>query len=200
MTLIFFGNIASLPLPQEFDFTKYLSVVESKHLCDREATTTEPAAAATDLTTSNTQADESTINGDMNQQATTQSSGSSSSTETSDRSMHITTSQQDSASVITTPSGPLPCKEAGIPLSNANLTRKEVEEALKKIISHLSVEAESLSKVKRSKISAPDERTSSTMMGIGGLVFILVVLGLMLVFDIPKLVQDVRLASRALNR
>ncbi|KAK3764702.1 hypothetical protein RRG08_042012 [Elysia crispata] len=72
----------------EFDFTKYLSDVEAKHLCDREATTTEPTAAATDLTTSNIQADESTTNGDMNQQATTQSSGSSSSTETSNRIQH----------------------------------------------------------------------------------------------------------------
>ena len=91
-------------------------------------------------------------------------------------------------------SGPPRCREVRVPLTNTTLTLKELEEAVEKIIDHLSVNTEDLSSVKRSKISAPDNRVSSTTMGMGGIVFIVVVLGLVFVSDVSKLVHDLRSA------
>ena len=91
-------------------------------------------------------------------------------------------------------SGPPRCREVRVPLTNTTLTMKELEEAVEKIIDHLSVNIEDLSSVKRSKISAPDDRVSSTTMGMGGIVFIVVVLGLVFVSDVSKLVHDLRSA------
>ncbi|KAK3742043.1 hypothetical protein RRG08_060127 [Elysia crispata] len=78
------------------------------------------------------------------------------------------------------------CREIRTPLSNTTLTLKEMEGTVEKIITHLRVNTEELSSVKRSKISAPDDRVSSTTMGMGGIVFIVVVTGLMIVSDIGK--------------
>ena len=93
-----------------------------------------------------------------------------------------------------TPHGSPRCREVRVPLTNTTLTMKELEEAVEKIIDHLSVNIEELSSVKRSKISAPDDRVSSTTMGMGGIVFIVVVLGLVFVSDVSKLVHDLRSA------
>ncbi|KAK3750363.1 hypothetical protein RRG08_060125, partial [Elysia crispata] len=92
------------------------------------------------------------------------------------------------------------CREIRTPLSNTTLTLKEMEETVEKIITHLRVNTEELSSVKRSKISAPDDRVSSTTMGMGGIVFIVVVTGLMIVSDIGKLVHDLRFALGVTNK
>ena len=98
------------------------------------------------------------------------------------------------------PSGPPRCREVRIPLTNTTLTTKEVEETVEKIITHLSVKKEALSSVKRSKISAPDDRVSSTTMGMGGMVFIGVVLGLVFVSDVSRLLYHLRAALGGIKR
>ena len=93
-----------------------------------------------------------------------------------------------------TPSKPPPCREGRIPLTNKSFTIEEMEEAVEKIVTHLSVNRAALSSVKRSKVSAPDDRVSSTTIGMAGMVFVGVVLGLIFISDIIKLVYDFRLA------
>ena len=92
------------------------------------------------------------------------------------------------------PSGRPRCGEVRLPLINKTLTVEEVEETVEKIITHLSVNKEVLSSYKRRKISAPDDRVSSTTMGMGGIIFIGAVLGLVFISDISKLLYDFRLA------
>ena len=87
----------------------------------------------------------------------------------------------------------MPCRQ--IPhIPDTNLTRAELTEVLEGIVRHLSVKTEDLSSVKRSKISAPDERASSTAMGYFSLTFIGVALGTVLLLDLSKLVSDCTLA------
>ncbi|GFR85615.1 hypothetical protein ElyMa_000700700 [Elysia marginata] len=74
------------------------------------------------------------------------------------------------------------------------MTTEELEEALEEITQHLTVETSSLSSVRRTKESAPDERASSTSMGYFSLVFICVFLGLLILSDCRKLYVDLRTA------
>ncbi|KAK3761302.1 hypothetical protein RRG08_014313 [Elysia crispata] len=69
-----------------------------------------------------------------------------------------------------TPSKPPPCREGRIPLTNKSFTIEEMEEAVEKIVTHLSVNRAALSSVKRSKVSAPDDRVSSTTIGMAGMI------------------------------
>ena len=154
-------------------------------MCDKEATTTAPQAVVSDFTTSNARKEESTEIEDTNL-----SSDSSHSNEATDI---VSIVDEDIM-----PSGTPPCKE--IPLINTTFSKKEVEEIVEKLIVHLRVKAEDLSKVKRSKTSAPDDRVSSTTMGMGGIVFIAVVLGLVFVSDISKLLKDLRMAIRDVKK
>ncbi|KAK3764723.1 hypothetical protein RRG08_042033 [Elysia crispata] len=169
----------------EYDFNEFLSTLEPKDLCDKEATTTAPQAVVSDFTTSNARKEESTEIEDTNL-----SSDSSHSNEATDI---VSIVDEDIM-----PSGTPPCKE--IPLINTTFSKKEVEEIVEKLIVHLRVKAEDLSKVKRSKTSAPDDRVSSTTMGMGGIVFIAVVLGLVFVSDISKLLKDLRMAIRDVKK
>ncbi|KAK3803132.1 hypothetical protein RRG08_060104 [Elysia crispata] len=62
----------------------------------------------------------------------------------------------------------------------ASLTNEELEEALEEITTRLTVKKAALSSVKRTKVSAPDQRASSTSMGYFSLSFIGVFLGLVI--------------------
>ncbi|KAK3751449.1 hypothetical protein RRG08_051174 [Elysia crispata] len=113
---------------------------------------------------------------------------------TSSRPTQFNTSIASNGIVDNTSSGPPRCREVRIPQTNKTLTSEEVEETVEKIIMNLIVNRGALSSVKRSKISAPDNRVSSTTMGLAGIVFTVLVFGLIFISDISKLVHDFRLA------
>ncbi|RUS85336.1 hypothetical protein EGW08_006879, partial [Elysia chlorotica] len=92
------------------------------------------------------------------------------------------------------------CRRAQSPKTNTTLTQKEVQETVEEIVTHLSVQTEKLSSVTRSKTSAPDDRASSTTMGMGGMVFIGVVFGLIILSDISKILHDLRIAMRNIKK
>ena len=113
---------------------------------------------------------------------------------TSSRPTQFNTPTASNGIVDNTSSGPPRCREVRIPQTNKTLTSEEVEETVEKIIMNLIVNRGALSSVKRSKISAPDNRVSSTTMGLAGIVFTVLVFGLIFISDISKLVHDFRLA------
>ena len=86
------------------------------------------------------------------------------------------------------------CSHIHFPDTNITLSGEELRKALDQLVAHLTVNAEDLSKVKRSKISAPDDRVSSTTVGLFSITFIGVITGLVIVLDVSKLVSDCRLA------
>ncbi|RUS71797.1 hypothetical protein EGW08_020433, partial [Elysia chlorotica] len=92
----------------------------------------------------------------------------------------------------TTPTGQAPCRVVRTPVVNATPTKRQVQEKVEEIVTHLSVQPEKLSSVKRSKTSAPDLRASSTTMGLGGIIFIGALFGLLIVSDFSKIVHDLR--------
>ena len=190
---------------QAYDFDEYLSAVESKNLCDEE-TTTAPASA---VTVGNTQEDDRKTTEQMLNQNTTIPSESIFVTEatnsvSSQNAAADTTTRHSDSSTSSNGIGDIaptgqPCREIRYPLTNTTLTMDEVEETVEKIIMYLTVNTKELSSHKRSKISAPDDRVSSTVIGMGGIIFIGVTFGLIFVSDIGKLICDLRLAMSDLK-
>ncbi|GFN77151.1 C-type lectin [Plakobranchus ocellatus] len=86
------------------------------------------------------------------------------------------------------------CKESNVQDVNITLTSEELEEVIEKIVSNLWVEKSSLSSSRRKKESTPDERVSSTTMGVVSISFIATILGLIIVSDFPKLFLDLKKA------
>ncbi|RUS71019.1 hypothetical protein EGW08_021221, partial [Elysia chlorotica] len=76
------------------------------------------------------------------------------------------------------------------------LTSEQLENVLEEITTRLTVPKAGLSSVKRTKVSVPDHRVSSTSMGYFSLVFIAAFLGLVIVSDLRKLFVDMRIATR----
>ncbi|RUS87313.1 hypothetical protein EGW08_004925, partial [Elysia chlorotica] len=177
-----------LPASIDYDFNYYLS----SQRFNMEAATTETPSQL-NVTTSNTQTPVDTTMEYEQHTATTRPSNGT--TLPPKGNMDITPTEPPNGNVDITPSGPMLCRQ-GVPtlLTNKTLTTKEVQETVDEIVNHLSVKTEKLSSVKRSKISAIDDRVSSTTMGMGGLIFIGIVFGFVLVSDMRKLVHDLKIA------
>ena len=111
-----------------------------------------------------------------------------------------TYSTTDTTGPSNTPSGLVTCLEAQYEPSNVTLTEEELQNVLDQIVANLSVNTDDLSKVRRSKISAPDDRASSTTVGLFGISFVGVVLGLVFILDLSKLVSDIRLGFAKMRR
>ncbi|GFS19614.1 hypothetical protein ElyMa_006877400, partial [Elysia marginata] len=204
-----------------YNFDEYQATLETKLACEEDTTTTATSLSA-DLTTvvttqGNTSSEPfdldvsttteeiltSTETGDLNFETTTTETAKSTDNSATDE---PTTEAEKSTALVTQvdtteniavdsiPTGQPPCRQDRIPYINFTLSTKEIEETKDKIINHLKVETEALSSFKRSKISAPDQRASSTSMGIFGLGFITIILVVVIVSDISKLLLDIKLA------
>ena len=196
---------------QSYDFNEYIDILKSKQLCGEGISSpvttqqTKMHLTTEDVTTTNhgatsqpTPEEMTTADHDVTSQPQPVPIGPS----------NIKTDSMDTTTVlsdeITTPSQvetvvstsmhveSTGCQEVNILNTNITLNADELEAILEKIITHLSVNTEALSKVRRAKISAPDDRVSSTTMGLFSLLFIGVTLGLIFMLDINKIVTDIR--------
>ena len=78
-----------------------------------------------------------------------------------------------------------PDSKACVCVSNQTLTPEEFMESIKDI----KVKVTDVSKYKRSKISAPDERTSSRAIGMVAVVVMVIPFSLIILSDIPVIIQ-----------
>ena len=204
---------------QIYDLNEYFSAIESKNLCDEEIITAAPTAL--DIAVAKTQEDESTTTQHIFNQTTTDSLDYTLTTKATNSGPDISTVQQDLASSPTTATGataiqsgslqsvtstspnivldnaspgPPPCSEIRNPLTNTTLTMEEVEETGRRLVSQLSVKTETLSSVRRSKISAPDDRVSCAVMGMTGILFVGIAFGLIFFLDASNIVHHLRFA------
>ena len=153
---------------QEYKFNDYLNAQKTKTQCVEN--TTSPNQPSDTATTTETSTDSTTA-------AVSETS----------------TSAPNPEDFTVTP-GASQCDHTQNSQSSVNLTQEELDEMVKTLVAHLSVNTEDLSSVKRSKISAPDDRASSTTMGYFGITLIGVTFGTIIFLDIGKLVFDIRLA------
>lgn len=71
------------------------------------------------------------------------------------------------------------------------LNSSEAEQIAEEISKNLTVEPKSTSTYKRSKISAQDDRSSAKTMGVVGLIFVIVPLASIILYDSKKIFADI---------
>ncbi|GFR66094.1 hypothetical protein ElyMa_001962100 [Elysia marginata] len=165
-------------------------------------TNTEQTTSITreDITQTNTEPTTSTMREDITQANTGLATSITQEDFTQSNTEPTTNTRTEDTAVYTSSTRPPSCRPAVPMHTNVTFTTEEVEESVEKIVTHLSVKPETLSSVKRSKISAPDDRVSSATMGMGGVAFIGLVLGLVILSDVVKILSDIRLAWAILTK
>ncbi|CAG2236252.1 unnamed protein product [Mytilus edulis] len=82
-----------------------------------------------------------------------------------------------------------PCSAS---VASSSITTEELQAKIDKIQTELTVDKKETSSYKRRLTSAPDNRVSAQSIGYVGVVILTIVIGLLIVIDIPTLVKDTR--------
>ncbi|XP_071119854.1 uncharacterized protein [Mytilus edulis] len=77
-------------------------------------------------------------------------------------------------------------------VASSSITTEELQAKIDKIQTELTVDKKETSSYKRKLTSAPDNRVSAQSIGYVGVVILTIVIGLLIVIDIPTLVKDTR--------
>ncbi|VDI27273.1 Hypothetical predicted protein [Mytilus galloprovincialis] len=77
-------------------------------------------------------------------------------------------------------------------VASSSITTEELQAKIDKIQTELTVDKKETSSYKRRLTSAPDNRVSAQSIGYVGVVILTIVIGLLIVIDIPTLVKDTR--------
>ncbi|XP_076116914.1 uncharacterized protein LOC143084432 [Mytilus galloprovincialis] len=77
-------------------------------------------------------------------------------------------------------------------VASSSITTEELKAKIDKIQTELTVDKKETSSYKRRLTSAPDNRVSAQSIGYVGVVILTIVIGLLIVIDIPTLVKDTR--------
>ncbi|KAJ8319305.1 hypothetical protein KUTeg_004396 [Tegillarca granosa] len=101
---------------------------------------------------------------------------------------------------ITTTEACCACSTTLPPLTTPEpMTIQEAEEKAQKLRKELSVDVKTLSSTIRKKVSAKDERPSSQLFGVFGVVFIVVVFGSIIIVDIPNLFKTIKVTWKIVS-
>ncbi|KAJ8318046.1 hypothetical protein KUTeg_003137 [Tegillarca granosa] len=102
---------------------------------------------------------------------------------------------------ITTTEACCTCSTTLPPLTTPEpMTIQEAEEKAQKLRKELSVDVKTLSSTIRKRVSAKDERPSSQLFGVFGVVFIVVVFGTIIIVDIPNLFKTIKVTWKIVSQ